>query len=337
MNTHPLSTCSRRDFLASAGATLATSALASQPDPPPPQRALVAITLDLEMSRNFPEWGQTHWDYEKGNLNDETKRWAVEACRRIRQAGGLAHLFAVGRVFEQADASWLRGIVQAGHAVGNHTYDHVNVKAEAIESIQFRFRRCPWLIEGKTVAEVIRDNIQLTTAALRTRIGIPPAGFRTPGGFPNGLRDRDDVQRMLQGLGFSWVSSVYPDHLVGPARQEPTPAVVQSIVAAQRRAQPFVYANGLIEIPMSPISDIGAFRTGRWQLDWFLAVVRQSLTWCIANRAVFDFLCHPSCMYVVDPEFRTIELICNMVRQAGERAAIVTLDRIAERVRPVRP
>ena len=326
----------RRNFLTAtaAGATLASTALTAQPAPQP--RALVAITLDLEMSRNFPEWETTHWDYEKGNLNDETKRWAVEACRRVQQAGGLAHLFAVGRVFEQADVAWLRGIVEARHAVGNHTYDHVNVKAAELESIQFRFRRCPWLIEGKTVEQVIRENIQLTTAALRTRVGIRPNGFRTPGGFPNGLRDRDDVQRMLQNLGFTWVSSLYPDHAVGPARQEPTPQVVQSIVDAQRRAQPFAYPNGLIEIPMSPISDIGAFRTGRWRLDWFLNVVRQSLAWCIDNRAVFDFLCHPSCLYVVDPQFRTIELICDMVRRAGDRAALVTLDRIAERVRPVR-
>ena len=89
---------------------------------------------------------------------------------------------------------------------------------------------------------------------------------------------------------------------------------------------------------MSPISDIGAFRTGRWRLEWFLTAVRRSLEWCIDNRAVFDFLCHPSCMYVVDPEFRTIEMICDMVQRAGEqRAAIVTLDRIAERVQPPRP
>ncbi len=330
------SSCSRRDFLAaSAAGTLTSAALGAQPAPPGP--ALVAITLDLEMSRNFPQWETTHWDYEKGNLNDETKRYTVEACRRIRQAGGRAHCFAVGRVFEQADVSWLRGIVEAGHAVGNHTYDHVNVRAESAEAIQFRFRRCPWLIEGKTVPQVIRENIQLTTAALRTRVGIPPAGFRTPGGFVNGLRDRDDVQRMLRDLGYRWISSLYPEHAVGPARQEPTMEVVHSIVDAQRRAQPFVYANGLIEIPMSPISDIGAFRTGRWELAWFMNVIRQSLAWCIDNRAVFDFLCHPSCMYVVDPEFRTIEMICAMVRRAGDRAALVTLDRIADRVRPPRP
>jgi peptidoglycan/xylan/chitin deacetylase (PgdA/CDA1 family) len=331
-----MSNTTRREFLAASasGAAIASSTQAQQPAAP--ARAQVAITLDLEMSRNFPEWEITHWDYEKGNLNDETKRWSVEACRRVRQAGGHAHCFAVGRVFEQADVTWLRDIVRAGHAVGNHTYDHVNVKAEWLESVQFRFRRCPWLVEGKTVDQVIRDNIALTTAALRTRVGVPPAGFRTPGGFTNGLRDRDDVQRMLQNLGFTWVSSLYPEHAVGPARQEPTMDVVQSIVNAQRNAQPFLYPTGLIEIPMSPISDIGAFRTGRWRLDWFLNVIRQSLAWCIENRAVFDFLCHPSCMYVVDPQFRAIELICDMVRRAGDRAELATLDRIAERFRPAR-
>src|SRR5207245_1618409 len=40
-------------------------------------KALIAITLDLEMSRNFPRWEDTHWDYEKGNLNEETKRYTV--------------------------------------------------------------------------------------------------------------------------------------------------------------------------------------------------------------------------------------------------------------------
>jgi peptidoglycan/xylan/chitin deacetylase (PgdA/CDA1 family) len=331
----PPPACSRREFLATSAATAAAaSVVCAGPPGDPPRPALIAITLDLEMSRNFPTWEQTHWDYEKGNLSDETKRWAVEACRRVRQAGGHAHCFAVGRVFEQADVSWLRGIVQAGHAVGNHSYDHVNVLAQWPEAIQFRFRRCPWLIEGQSVAQVIRNNVQLTTAALRTRVGIAPAGFRTPGGFTNGLRDREDVQRMLQDLGFPWVSSLYPAHAVGPAREQPAPAVIASIVAAQRQAQPFVYPTGLIEIPMSPISDIGAFRTGRWRLEWFLTAVRAAVEWCIEQRAVFDFLCHPSCMYVVDPQFRTVELICDLVRRAGDRAQLVTLDRIAERARP---
>src|SRR5690349_24639962 len=116
----------RRGFLAS---TLGTGLAAAWPmprafaDPPPAKKALVAITLDLEMSRNFPTWDDTHWDYEKGNLNAETKRYTVEACRRVKAHGGVIHCFAVGRVFEQDNVDWLKEIVRAGHPVGNHTYD----------------------------------------------------------------------------------------------------------------------------------------------------------------------------------------------------------------------
>src|SRR5262249_3472891 len=149
---------------------------------------------------------------EKGNLNAETKQYAAEACRRLRARGGVCHCFAVGRVFEQENIDWLREVVRAGHPVGNHTYDHVNVKATRSEDVQFRFRRAPGLIEGRAPREVTRENIRLTSAALKSRLGVEPVGFRTPGGFANGLHDRPDVRQMLLGLGFPWVSSLYPAH-----------------------------------------------------------------------------------------------------------------------------
>ena len=43
-------------------------------------KALIAITLDLEMSRQYPTCDQMHWDYEKGNLDADTKAYAVEAA-----------------------------------------------------------------------------------------------------------------------------------------------------------------------------------------------------------------------------------------------------------------
>jgi hypothetical protein len=314
----------RRDFLGASAAALAA--------PAEKKRALIAVTLDLEMSRNFPTWEQTHWDYDKGNLNDETKKYAVEAGRRVKAAGGVVHYFAVGRVFEQPSVDWLKDLVRAGHPVGNHTYDHVNVKATRPEDLQFRFNRAPWLIDGKKPAEVVRDNVRLTTAAMKTRLGVDPAGFRTPGGFADGLADRPDVQALLTELGFSWVSSKYPRHPLGEPGKEPTATVLDGIVKAQVEAQPFAYPKGLVEVPMSPISDISAFRSGRWKLEWFLKAVRLAVEWAVAERAVFDFLGHPSCLYVVDPEFRTVELICELVRKAGDRAALVGLDVIARRV-----
>ena len=108
----PRRNLSRRDFLAGCGAASAltlsaTHSPATEAEQPEGNRgkALIAITFDLEMSRNFPAWETTHWDYEKGNLNEETKRYSVEAARRVKAAGALMHFFAVGRVFEQENDS----------------------------------------------------------------------------------------------------------------------------------------------------------------------------------------------------------------------------------------
>ena len=296
-------------------------------------KALIAITLDREMSRNFPVWEDTHWDYEKGNLNDPTKQYCVDAARRVKAQGGVIHFFAVGRVLEQENVDWLKEIVRTGHPVGNHTYDHVYVLAKKPEDVQFRFKRAPWLIAGKTAAEAIRENIQSTTAALKNRLGIEPAGFRTPGGFDPGLDGREDVQRMLLDLGYSWISCKAPKVDLGPAGTTPAPAVFDAIARAQAAAQPLVYPTGLIDIPMSPISDVAAFRNGRWKLDQFLKAIRVGVEWAIEHRAVYDFLAHPSVLYPSDPKFKAIDLICDLVKKAGNRAALVDLDTIAERVK----
>ena len=292
-------------------------------------KAQIAITLDLEMSRNFPRREDLHWDYEKGNLDDATKKYAVEAGQRVKARGGCIHYFCVGRVLEQPDVAWLPRLAQLGHPIGNHTYDHINLLARTNEDLQFRFQRAPWLIQGRSVADVIHENIRVTTVALKQRTAIENRGFRTPGGFNTGLHGREDLQQMLLDLGFKWVSSLYPAHANTEAKQEPNEAVYDGIVQALNRAQPFVYPTGLIEIPMSPISDIGAFRTGQWKLEWFLEAVRRAVAWTIEHKAVFDFLAHPSCLGVVDPEFKTIDLICDLVQAAGDAAGIVDLDQIA--------
>jgi hypothetical protein len=333
-NERVIPSLSRRRFLAAAatGAMGFAAYRATRAAPDYAGKALIAITLDLEMSRNFPKWEDSHWDYEKGNLDDAAKKYTVGVCKRVKAAGGVAHLFVVGRVFEQADVGWLKDLARDGHPIGNHTYDHVNVLAKKPEDIQFRFKRSPWLIENKTPEQVIVENIRLTTAALKTRIGVDPAGFRTPGGFANGLADRPDVRKWLIELGFTWVSSKYPSHPMGEPLKEPTEDVIKGIVAAQEKAQPFRYPDGLIEIPMSPISDIGAFRNGRWKLDWFLKTIRKAVEKVIETRTTFDFLAHPSCLGVVDPEFKTVDLILDLVKKTDGKAVVVGLDAFAERL-----
>jgi peptidoglycan/xylan/chitin deacetylase (PgdA/CDA1 family) len=291
--------------------------------------ARIAITLDLEMSRNFPTWETTHWDYEKGNLDEPTKRYASEAAKRVRERGGVVHFFVVGQVFEQANVDWLRDIAEAGHPIGNHTYDHINVLANRREDLQFRFQRAPWLLPDHPVIELIRENIERTTKSMQSRLGIQPQGFRTPGGFHDGLRNHPEVRSLLKELGYRWASSLYPAHPNTDPHQEPTDSILDAIASAQQASQPFTYPDGLIEIPMSPISDIGAFRTCRWKLDWFLRSVERSVRWAIEYGATFDFLAHPSCLGVMDPEFKTLDLICRLVEESAGRAELTDLNAIA--------
>jgi peptidoglycan/xylan/chitin deacetylase (PgdA/CDA1 family) len=322
----------RRRFLAAAASglvfALGKPLAAGEPDA---KKALVAITLDLEMSAQYPRRDMLEWNYQKGNLDEPTKKYARDACRLVKERGGVIHCFCVGQVLEQADIGWLQEIAKEGHPVGNHTYDHVNVKAAKPEEAQFRFQRAPWLIRGRTAEQLILENIRMTSAALQERANITANGFRTPGGFANGLEDRKDIQQMLLSLGYSWVSSRYPAHPAGKPKEEPGEDVYAGIVKAQEQAQPFVYASGLIEVPMSPISDVYAFRTHYWKLDYFLKAIRLAVTWAIDTGSVFDFLAHPSCLVVEDPGFASIKLICDLVQQAGDKAALVGLDTIAAR------
>jgi hypothetical protein len=105
---------------------------------------------------------------------------------------------------------------------------------------------------------------------------------------------------------------------------------MESILAAQRLAQPLVYPSGLVEVPMSPISDVGAFRNRHWKLKDFCRAVQMGVEWAIETGSVFDFLAHPSCLVVEDPKFETIRLICRLARDAGVRAELSDLGQIAK-------
>ncbi len=292
--------------------------------------ALVSIALDCEMSAHYPTWEQTEWNYKKGDLDEATKEYAVGAARRVSAAGGKMHFFVVGRVFEQPSVAWLEEIVKLGHGVGNHTYDHVNVKATEVSQTQYRFARAPWLAHGKTATELIDQNIRMCTTAMKERLGVKPNGFRTPGGFPNGLKDRPDLQNILLAQGYTWVSSLYPRHPVKPDAGAPQPGELEAIPTVQEAAQPFVYPSGLVELPMKPPSDVGTMRTGRWKLADFRKGVQAGLDWCVERGKVWDFLSHPSAIGVADPNFEIIDLIIDTVKRAGPHARLVRLDTIAK-------
>ena len=154
--------------------------------------------------------------------------------------------------------------------------------------------------------------------------------------------DVPEIQQLLIDQGYRWVSSLYPAHRAAITDEASWHDVRADIVAQQQASQPFVYPSGLIEIPMSPVSDVTAFRAHQWKLDQFLEAIQAAVGWTIEHLArVFDFLAHPSCLYVTDPEFRTIDLICDLVNRTptkpSSRTSTASQNRRRESEKPLAP
>lgn len=73
---------------------------------------------------------------------------------------------------------------------------------------------------------------------------------------------------------------------------------------------------------MSPASDIGAFRDGRWKIEWLLAVIQRAVEAVIDRQMVFDFLAPQSCLGVVDADFRTVDLFLDLVKRSDGKAVL---------------
>ena len=124
-------------------------------------------------------------------------------------------------------------------------------------------------------------------AAMKRGWTSTPRGFRTPGGF--GRRPVRPPRLAADAAG-PWLQ-VGQQQISRPPRsagweRSRTPSVIRDDRgnAGAKRSR-FGYPSGLIEVPMSPISDIGAFRTGRWKLEWFLRAIRLGVEWAIEHRA----------------------------------------------------
>ena len=238
------------------------------------------ISAQLGDDRHFPAGENTHWDYEKGNLigcqglrgqcgppreetrqltrsqwarccEQEKRRLAQGDCRR-RSCDRRPHLHSVltcWRRRRQRDSipvrlgTWLHPRPARGRgAARESSLPTWRLRSDWASSERFPHRRC-------------------------NRTGWPR-----------------NLQKMLLDLRFDWISCKYPVHAgiedLHASGKPPSDEAYANIVSAQPAAQPFTYPTGLLEIPMSPISDVD-FRNGRWRLDDFLKAIRLAMAWVI--------------------------------------------------------
>lgn len=289
-------------------------------------RFALSLTLDVEQCSNFPYWSSV-WDHRKGAIEPDTRRY-IEKLAGIAAAARLRfQWFALGISLEDPDVSYLRSLVAAGHPVGNHTYRHVNVKAQTREQLQVTYRNDPAL--GRPFAtplEAVRHEIRRTAEAMRERLGAGPQGFRTPGGFGNGLADVPAVQALLREEGYAYASS----HYLYPVSARPRPSweeLVGALCWSIEHLQPYRYPNGLPEIPMMGISDIWAFRVLDLEREQWIRLLEAGVDHAAERGLTFSILMHPHVLACRDPHAATIQRL--LERAAARGGRIVTNDELA--------
>ena len=286
----------------------------------------VSLTLDVEMCTNFPYWTAV-WDHRKGALDADTKGYVAQLSSRAHELGIPLQYFIVGSALEDPDLAYLLLTRDLGHAIGNHTYTHVSVKAKTVPSLQVVYKQEPWRACGREPLQVIRDEVHQSTLAFRQRLGIEPAGFRTPGGFTTGLHDVPEVQQVLTEQGFTWASSHY--HLdVGADKRPPRDVVAAAVRASVEELQPYRYPGGLLEVPMMGMSDIWAFRVlDLDRADWLYAC-QVAIDRARELDGICSILAHPAVLACRDPFCDTVRLVAAARDQGGwiaDNAAIAAL------------
>ena len=208
----------------------------------------LSLTFDIEMTPNFPYW-TSKWNHRKGEIDEGTKLYLRRMSEIAKSYGVKLQFFLVGSALEDPDIDYLKQLVADGHAIDNHTYTHVNVKAKDIAGLQEVYANAPWRAVGLSPLEVIRQEIRQTNSAIEEKLGVKAQGFRTPGGFEGGLDDVPDVQDVLKDEGFRFASANYHYPVDRLVRHQPTEVLEGAFRASLDKLQPYRYPNGLLEIP----------------------------------------------------------------------------------------
>lgn len=298
----------------------------------------VQLSFDLEMVTNFPYWSND-WNSSKGAIDQATKKYVEQINAKCEKYGAKAHYFLVGSLFEDPDIDYLKKTVAAGHAVGNHTYTHTGIKAQEVAQLSGIYSDFPWCAAGRSAQEIVRQEIQMTTGAIKSCLGTNPKGFRSPGGFVNGLQDVENVQQMLQHEGFWWVSTHYNDGLISSRYKLATfEAVnkldVHTLIEAFNRSehilQPYRYKSGLLEIPLAGITDVVAWRGYGSNLGDWLSMLSAGVDYAHKHGLIFTLTTHPAVLAAIDPCCQSIEVILTKAIGKEEGVWLPDMEEVAQ-------
>jgi hypothetical protein len=153
------------------------------------ERPLASVSLDLD---NLWSYLKIHGDDGWQSRPSYLDVFVPHALETLEQIGIRITFFIVGAdAADDRNGRALRSIAQAGHEIGNHSFEHE-----------------PWL--HLYTPEQVRSELQQADTAIEAATGKKPVGFRGPG-----FSWSEEVLETLVELGHRFDASTLPTYL-GP-------------------------------------------------------------------------------------------------------------------------
>jgi len=257
----------------------------------PAAGAAAGLSFDLD---NLWSYMKTHGDRGWEDYPSYLDRLIPDVLELFDKRRLRAAFFIVGRdAIQEKNLAPLQMIVQAGHEVGNHSFDHE-----------------PWL-HRKTKKEIEVDVVRAEDAILRAT-GLRPRGFRGPG-----FSWSADLLRILAARDYLYDASTFPT-FIGPLgrlyyftrsrlterQREERRELFGGMAEGLRPVRPYGWRlserKSLLEIP---VTTMPVLKTP-FHLSYLLylggispllmrSYFRTALRACRAARAGVSFLLHP--------------------------------------------
>lgn len=305
-------------------------------------RPLASVSLDLD---NLWSYLKIRGDPAWAERPTYLPRFVPLVLEALAELNLTITVFLVGADADDArNAPFLRRVAQAGHEIGNHTYEH--------ESWLHLYPR----------ADLERE-ITRAERAIVDATGQTPRGFRGPG-----FSWSPDLVDILVERGYRYDASTLPTW-VGPLARwyyfrtakisvedrKLRAGLFGAFADGRRPLKPFVWrtATGgeLLEIPVSTVPFLRLpfhlsylLYLGRVSEELMMAYLRLALQLCRATGTTPSFLLHPLDLLSGDdaPELRFFPgmdvpaqrkraLFVRVLREIGRRFQVVTMGRQAER------
>ena len=271
----------------------------------PDARAVIALGWDCEMIGSYEDTnpsGVTH-----GHLDDRVIEYMLGLATVAEQADFRLQYFILGQTFEQP-VDFLRDLAARGHALDQHTYDHLSLISED--------------------QAAVRQQVARTSELFEQQLGFRPLGLRAPGGYAQALYDNPATQEWVRLEGLQFVSSHYATK--SPSGKYDVYAD-KNAHQLMKHHQPRQYANGLLEIPISGYSDRHFFDLLGRPLDQWIRHLQDCVDFAYdMGGLLYAPALHPDTHSHHDPAMETLPALIEYASRKREPVKFVTYREVAE-------